>query len=116
MLMPDGKAMDAATRGLRKMGGRRLVDMAMVGQDPSEGCITYVSVGELDSPKEDRYSYHMFRDWTHSDSASMGYAIGQGYYMMTYEEAMAEATATVRDYRARYAWNDPYTGQRLPKR
>lgn len=116
MLMPDGKAMDAATRGLRKMGGRRLVDIFMIGQDPSEGCITYVIVGELDSPKEDRYSYHMFRDWTHSDSASMGYAIGQGYYMMTYEEAMAEATATVRDYRARYAWNDPYTGQRLPKR
>lgn len=116
MLMPDGKAMDAATRGLRKMGGRRLVDIFMIGQDPSEGCITYVIVGELDSPKEDRYSYHMFRDWTHSDSASMGYAIGQGYYMMTYEEAMAEATATVRDYRARYAWNDPYTGLRLPKR
>ena len=115
MMDIDGKAMEAAGRGLKRMK-RRLVDMFMIGQDPSEGCITYVIVGELDSPKEDRYSYHMFRDWTHSDSASMGYAIGQGYYMMTYEEAMAEATATVRDYRARYAWNDPYTGLRLPKR
>ena len=35
----DGKAMDAAVRGLKRMN-RRLVDMFMIGQDPSEGCIT----------------------------------------------------------------------------
>ena len=115
MMDIDGKAMEAAGRGLKRMN-RRLVDIFMIGQDPSEGCITYVIVGELDSDKPDRFSYHMFRDWTHSDSADFGFAIGQGYYMMTYEEAMAEATRTVRDYRQRYAWNDPYTGLRLPKR
>lgn len=115
MMDIDGKAMEAAGRGLKRMK-RRLVDMFMIGQDPSEGCITYVIVGELDSDQPDRFSYHMFRDWTHSDSADFGFAIGQGYYMMTYEEAMAEATGTVRDYRNRYAWNDPYTGLRLPKR
>ena len=105
----------AAQRKLARMGCE-LVSMEMVGQDPSEGCVTFVVVAEgVGVMGPDRFSVHIFRDWTISDSASLGYAFGQGYYGFDYDEAVERAINIARDYRRMYAWNDPATGRRLPK-
>ena len=106
----------AADSKLARMG-RRLVSMEMIGQDPSEGRVTFVVVAELiglDRP--DRFSVHIFRDWTISDSASLGYTFGQGYYGYDYGEAMEVMGSMVAERLRTYAWVYPGTDVPIGRR
>lgn len=94
---------------------RRLVDMAMVGQDPSEGCVTYVIMSEVTSyPGSQRFATHQMMDWTPVDPGR-GCVLAYGHYMMTYGEAVADMSNRLGELLRNYDWLDPYTGRPIRK-
>ena len=106
MTSPEqGAAMELAAMG------RRLVDMTMIGQDPSEGCVTYILVSErIGSDEPYRFATHQMMDWTSVDP-ERGFAVAFGHYMLPYEEALADARDRIRRLIDDYHWIDPFTGR-----
>ena len=94
--------------------GRKLVDAVMVGQDPYEGCVTYVVMSVYMGPENiEPYATHEFHDWSISRNPYREGGMSAGHYMMTQREATIDMRRRVADLRANYAWVDPCTGRRL---
>lgn len=89
---------------------RQLVDIIMVGQDPYEGCVTYVIVSELSGTDDpDRYATHQMMDWS-AVNPGRGFALAYGHYMMAFDEAEEDMASRANGLLKDYDWVDPFSG------
>lgn len=113
MMVGFGSPEDAMEYELARLN-RELVDIIMIGQDPYEGCVTYVVMSRYVGPENvDPYATHEFHDWSISRNPHREGGMSAGHYMMNRREAAIDMRRRAADLRANYEWVDPYTGRRL---
>lgn len=92
--------------------GYRLIDIEMIGQDPSMYCVEYVVVGRR--PGDCGYATWLMLDWTmHPQRQPRDATLAYGHYDLTAREAESDFQDRIAGERRVGAWVYPGTERRI---